>query len=57
MFNKPLKKLLEHKIQSLRSIPEFFQIFFRLLPGKKSTRLFEPSVQMVHLNLSVQTED
>jgi len=27
MFNKSLKKLLEYKIQSLRSIPKFFQIF------------------------------
>jgi len=56
MFNKSLKKLLEYKIQSLRSIPEFFQIFCRLLPGKKSTGLFGSSVQTVHLNLSVQTE-
>jgi len=36
---------MEHKIQSLRSIPEFFQIFCRLLLDKKSTELFGTSVQ------------
>jgi len=32
---KKLGAKVEHKIQSLKSIPEFFQIFCRLLPGKK----------------------
>jgi len=44
-FLKKLGTKMEYKIQSLRSIPEFFQIFFTTFYLiKKSTELFGPSV-------------